>query len=176
MITRHQIEVDGPLWNDAVALKRERAYRQCDRDGIAKSFYEPYYDAFARDKGRPLHDVVLRKQAEDNHVYGWVKDSQLVGFAVLHKAKLFGSEETPIMQVVDACVISGASRETSRAIVESIVEIADELEVMHWEMSGAGAALWEACEAEGGQCCQKTYHFKRKEFSESPKGEAQLTS
>ena len=166
-LTPHPIPVDGPLWPAAVRLKRERAYRQLERDGFARAFVEEHYDAFARAHGgRTLHDHKLREEASRSDVVGWVAADgpaeRLVAYAVMNWANLLGSPKAPVLNVTDLCLAGEVTPAQCRAVLAELAALAAERSAAAFEVTSVNQdakAFWEACEECRGTCVSRTYRF-----------------
>ena len=163
-LIRQDLVVDGPLWNAAVLLKRDRAYRQLEGDGLDRSFIAAHYDAFQRQHGQRLHDRKLREEAGRCTLVRWTDGGGLVGYACVQPANLLGSADHPILSVFDLCLRIAATAEQCGGIVTGLQEMAAERGARFFEVTSIGretaARFWEACEELGGYCVSKTYRFR----------------
>ncbi len=153
------IEPDSPQWEQAVALKRERAFSMLvDQDELTRQEVEQKYDGYHREQGIAFHDRKLREEVMGGHLLGWWLDDALMAYASVNQNELLGYKNRLIYNVLDVCVSPLVPPAGCEAIVGSLLERAREAQ--SWSMQVyCDLALYPSVVSSGGMSVKQWFQW-----------------
>lgn len=152
------IEPDSPQWEQAVALKRERAFSMLDQDGLTRQEIEQKYDGYHREQGIAFHDRKLREEVMGGHLLGWWLDDVLMAYASINQNELLGYQHCPTYNVLDVCVSPLVPPAGCEAIVGSLLERAREAQACSMQVY-CNPALYPGVVSSGGASVKQWFQW-----------------
>lgn len=162
MLQQETISVDTPQWSEAVAIKRERAFRQCVAEGFARAEAIAVYDAYAQECGIALHDQKLREENENATLCGWRRaNGTLAACATVRENELLGDARHKVLQVVDLYATDAPAPIECRQIIGDLLARAADAGASSVQMCDIRSPFWDALGELGGNVLGQTtiWHF-----------------
>lgn len=153
------IEPDSPQWEQAVALKRERAFSMLEQDGLTRQEVEQKYNGYHREQGIAFHDRKLREAVMGGHLLGWWQDDALMAYASVQQTELLGYKHRLVYNVLDVCVSPLVPPAGCEAIVASLHGRAQEARSSYVQID-CGPELYPSIAASGGRSVKQCFQWR----------------
>jgi hypothetical protein len=158
-ITRVELRPGEARWEEAVALKRRRAFAEVhEKTGLGLDRIAELYDTEARRNGLAFHDYMLRRDVADGALIGWLERDVLFAYANLTTSTFCASELTCGV-VPDVCFAPSVSGDLRAEVFADLLCIAQESGVQVLQMTADGSEA-EQLAAVGGALFKATYEWR----------------
>ncbi len=153
------IELDTPQWEQAVALKRTRAFAMLEHDGLTLQEIKQKYDGYHQEQGIAFHDQKLREEVMGGHLLGWWQGEALLAYASVYQSELLGYKSRSLYIVKDICVAPTVQPAQCDALLGSLLARAQEAKAWRVQVD-CNPILYASAAASGGTSVKQCFQWQ----------------